>query len=251
MSPDLNPLLQSWSFTPGQVTARKIRGVNGRELIQLRVDLGMLQMEVDGRPDGERPCGEESLFEYYKQRRDGLWEMGRRSGVFELDGEACARLQQEALQYYHRYLALFHLGDWPRVIRDTRRNLELASFIERYTGDPMVARPFVHVRPYLLLMLTRARANQALEAGDEERATRLIDEGIEEIKRTYLTDLRVEMMEQSEELAYLRRWKERLESTQPPTEKERLQRALEAAVSREDYEQAARLRDHLRGLQEA
>ena len=52
MSKDLGPILGDWPHEPGQITVRKIRGTDGRVKIQLRVDLGLLQMEADGRPDG-------------------------------------------------------------------------------------------------------------------------------------------------------------------------------------------------------
>ena len=54
---DLNNLLDGWSHEPGQVKARKIVGNDGREKLQLRIDLGVIQMEMQGRPDGERPFG--------------------------------------------------------------------------------------------------------------------------------------------------------------------------------------------------
>ena len=34
----------------------------------MRIDLGLIQMEIDGRPDGERPQGYESLLELYEAR---------------------------------------------------------------------------------------------------------------------------------------------------------------------------------------
>src|SRR2546429_2221454 len=65
---DISHLLQAWEYKPGQVVVRKFKGKDGREKIQLRVDLGLLQMNVQGRPDGKRPFGHPSLFEYHKSR---------------------------------------------------------------------------------------------------------------------------------------------------------------------------------------
>jgi hypothetical protein len=42
----------------------------GDECIQVRLDLGLLQMHVSGRPDGTRPMGFESLLEYYENLLD-------------------------------------------------------------------------------------------------------------------------------------------------------------------------------------
>src|SRR5208282_2346725 len=65
MSFDISALLDQWDYQPGQVLVRKFPGKDGQEKIQLRVDLGLLQMNAKGRPDGKRPFGRESLLEYY------------------------------------------------------------------------------------------------------------------------------------------------------------------------------------------
>ncbi len=64
MSKDLTVLLHGWDYNPNEVTVRRVLGIDGREKIQMRLDLGVLQMEVSGRPDGKRPYGHESLLEY-------------------------------------------------------------------------------------------------------------------------------------------------------------------------------------------
>jgi hypothetical protein len=62
MSFDISALLDQWDYQPGQVVVRKFRGKDGQDKIQLRVDLGLLQMNAKGRPDGKRPFGHESLW---------------------------------------------------------------------------------------------------------------------------------------------------------------------------------------------
>ena len=49
---DLTGLLQEWAYEPGRVNARRITGCDGRPKLQVRIDLGVLQMEIEGRPDG-------------------------------------------------------------------------------------------------------------------------------------------------------------------------------------------------------
>src|SRR5439155_20333786 len=66
---DLTHLLRTWAHEPGRINARRITAADGRALLQVRVDLGVLQMEIDGRPDGVRPEGFESLL---AQQRDRL-----------------------------------------------------------------------------------------------------------------------------------------------------------------------------------
>src|SRR4028119_869083 len=115
LSEDIALLLHGWDYNANEVTVRKIVGVDGREKIQMRLDLGVLQMEVEGRPDGMRPHGRESLLEYQEERLQRFEERhGIREG-FELTAEECADLKQEAMQYYYRYLSLFPLTDYTGV----------------------------------------------------------------------------------------------------------------------------------------
>src|SRR5271166_4980624 len=65
---DISHLLEKWEYQPGQVVVRKFKGKDGQEKIQLRVDLGLLQMNAEGRPDGKRPFGHASLLEFYQAR---------------------------------------------------------------------------------------------------------------------------------------------------------------------------------------
>ena len=67
MSLDLNDLLRDWPHEPGQLKVRKILGTDGKEKLQLRIDLGLIQMETSGRPDGTKPNGHESLLEYHQE----------------------------------------------------------------------------------------------------------------------------------------------------------------------------------------
>ena len=70
MNLDLNSLLEGWPHEPGQIRVRKIQGMDGREKIQLRLDLGLIQMETTGRPDGLRPNGCESLLDWHRERAE-------------------------------------------------------------------------------------------------------------------------------------------------------------------------------------
>src|SRR5256885_8013785 len=113
MNFDMSHLLDKWEYRPGQVMVRKFVGKDGNEKIQLRVDLGILQMNLEGRPDGKRPLGHPSLFDFYKQKlyKHIAAHNGDDEG-FELTLEDCAKLQLEALQYHHRYICLLQLDDY-------------------------------------------------------------------------------------------------------------------------------------------
>ena len=49
---DISQILNEWLHQPGQLNVRIIEAEDGRELVQLRIELGIVQMELHGRPDG-------------------------------------------------------------------------------------------------------------------------------------------------------------------------------------------------------
>ena len=180
---DISHLLDQWDYQPGQVVVRRFKAKDGRAKIQLRVDLGLLQMCVQGRPDGKRPFGHPSLLEYYRARLHKY--VGAHAGNdegFKLKPEDCARLQLEALQYYHRYICLLQLEDYAGVIRDAERNMAVFDFVSRHAANEDLAWSLQQFRPQLLMVLTRARAAQALQVNDHVLAIQQIEEGLEAIR---------------------------------------------------------------------
>lgn len=71
MNPDLSKLLEQWPFEPGKLTCRFITGPEGEPHVQIRIELGILQLHADGRPDGQRPHGFPSLLDYFEHLLDG------------------------------------------------------------------------------------------------------------------------------------------------------------------------------------
>ena len=73
MSQDIHGILDGWEFEPEGLQVRIIVGDDGNERIQMRIDLGLIQMEMDGRPDGQRPDGFPALLDSYEAKaRDAL-----------------------------------------------------------------------------------------------------------------------------------------------------------------------------------
>ena len=136
MSLDLNDLLRDWPHEPGQIKVRKILGADHKEKIQLRIDLGLIQMEMNGRPDGLEPYDCESLLEYHLRRAE---RATKKKEEYELSAEEVGELQQEGIQYYHRYISLFQLNDFLGVIRDTSRNLEMFEFVAEHSTNEDLA----------------------------------------------------------------------------------------------------------------
>jgi hypothetical protein len=255
MSFDISPLLDQWDYQPGQVVVRKFRGNDGLEKIQLRVDLGLLQMNAQGRPDGKHPYGRESLLEYYQAQLEKFRQERRGDEqAFRLTPEDCARLQQEAIQYHHRYICLFQLEDYDGVLRDTDRNLKVFDFVQRHAGSEEIAWALQQFRPQLLMMRIRARGAVALKANRYDQVLQLVESGLEEIRQFYREHERLDLMEQSGEILSLESWvqeiQKEMQTKRPVSPRERLEHALSEAVRNEDYEKAAEVRDALRNLKQ-
>lgn len=242
MSFDLSDLLRDWPYEPGQLQVRKITGSDGREKLQLRLDMGVLQMEMTGRPDGRLPHGVESEYEYQCERAE---QAGK---DFELSEDDVSELQAEGVQYYHRYLALFQLGDWHSVIRDTKRNLDMFTFVAKHAPDDEAAWSVQQFRPYVLMMNTRAKANLAIEKDDVDAAILLVEKGIAKIEK-FVKDTNRDGEADASEIKSLGEWLAELRKLKPLTPVEKLNRELERAVEDEKYERAAELRDALKALQ--
>ncbi len=251
MNFDISDLLNSWEYQAGQIVVRRFKGKDGKEKIQLRVDLGLLQMDAFGRPDGKKPFGHETLFEHYKNKVQKYMESheGDDEG-FKLDAEDCSKLQQEAIQFHHRYICLFQLKDYSAVIRDTERNISVFDFVEKYAESRELAWAVQQLRPQLLMMQVRAKATVGLESGKHDQAILAVEEGLEELRQFYVRIERPDLSDQSAEVLSLESYLEEIRSTRPLSERERLEQALDEAIRREDYEKAAQFRDKLKNLKD-
>jgi hypothetical protein len=249
MNFDISHILDKWEYHPGQVVVRKFMGKDGQEKIQLRVDLGLLQMNAEGRPDGKRPCGAPSLYEHqlnrlnqHKAKHDGNEE------GFTLAAEDIAKIQLEALQYHHRYICLLQLEDYQGVVRDTERNLNVFDFVEEHADSDELIWSLQQFRPQVLMVQTRAKATLRLGKDDFKGAILEIEKGIEKIREFYNKYSRLDLLEQSAEIQSLQHWLQDVSTKRPLSKREKLENDLSEAVRLEDYERAAQVRDQLRNL---
>jgi len=249
MNFDISHLLDQWDYQPGQVVVRRFVGKDGTEKIQLRVDLGLLQMNAHGRPDGKRPFGHASLLDYYlaKLQQYTRKNEGREEG-FTLKAEDCSRLQLEALQYHHRYICFLQLEDYGAVARDTERNLKLFDFVAAHAESEELAWSLQQFRPQVLMIATRAKATLRLQKEDYQTAIQEIEAGIDKLREFYHEHSRQDLLDQSPEIQALQHWLEEVNSRRPRTKREQLEKDLSEAVKKEDYEKAARVRDELKNL---
>jgi len=244
-SKDLRPVIQDWPFESGQVKVRKIRGLDNRIKIQMRIDLGLLQMETEGRPDGERPFNHESLLEYHLAR---LESHKRRNGTdlgFTLSADECLAIRDESLQYYHRYLASFAMEEYEPVVRDTQRNLDVLDLCSKYAEQESDQLALEAHRPYIIMMNTRAKALGAIASGQYLTALAHVERGLVSIRDFFKRFADLKAFNHSPETVILKALRREIRRQLPVDPIRKLKQELADAVAEERFEDAAQLRDNL------
>lgn len=265
---DLSQFLRDWPYEPGQVSARLVTTADGEQAIQLRVDLGVLQMRLDGRPDGLKPNGYESYLDYYEDQVHAqeiereISEDEEPAGTAEPDEampsqdqvrfltpEDARILRDEAVQYYHRYVALLAVEDFDRVVRDTTRNLRVLDFCAAHAEEESDRVALEQFRSYVTMLRARAMAGRALRDNEPRAALVAIDEGLESLRRIY-DAVAPEHYETSGEVLALRSLRDALLPQLPVSQTTELRARLAKAIEEENYELAAILRDEIRQIKE-
>lgn len=254
MKQDITYLLQDWAFDP-EANVRRIEGEDGIEKIQVRIDQGafqgILQLDLDGRPDGRRPYGSAFALDHFREDLERYRHQHNADDEgFSLEPEACKELFEEGSRLYERYVFLLQLKDYKRVIRDTERNMNLFRFVNRYASEEDDRLNLEKWWPYILRIHGTARAMIACEEEAYDRALEVVEETRERIGACRVVEAEefdAEMERSEQALNELQR---EVEDRRPLSRLEQLQRMQEDAVAREDFERAALLRDELRKLQE-
>jgi hypothetical protein len=241
MARDIDALLRDWEFKPGVVQARMVRAGDGREILQMRVDLGILQMDTDDRPDGTRPHGNATYFEYLKHQAEREQRAGRK---FVLDEEQCEEADREFVQFYHRRVCWLALRTFARAVSDADHTLAFMDFVRDHSPSDEYRLAHEQYRGFVLFHRTQAAAALAVEADDPEAAIDAILNGLKKIRAFFTEHDLAEQMEDDGMVQQLHKLERSLRDLHGI--KETLQEQLERAVANEEYEVAARLRDALR-----
>jgi hypothetical protein len=254
MSQDISNIIQSWEFDP-EKSYRKVVGDDGREKIQVRVDnsafQGVLQMELDGRPDGKTPYGFEFAFDYYRQALQRYRNSRSTVEGFTLDHRSCEELFDESMRTYNRYIFLLQLQDYHRVLRDTERNMELFRFVHQYAETGADRMNLERWWPYILRINGTARAMLAIqESHDFGEALRIVQQTVKQIEELEPLDFEEFHAERERSRKALEDLKKSLTLHKPLSKREKLKKALARAVTEERFEDAARLRDMIQTLEE-
>ncbi|MCH2148156.1 MAG: UvrB/UvrC motif-containing protein [Phycisphaerales bacterium] len=228
MMDDVSDFLASWPREPGQFQVRAVTAEDGRQLVQVRIDMGVVQMEAHGRPDG-LPSVLERLEAHQEART-------------VLDAATCRALRDEAVMVHHRYVAMFNLKQFDAVVRDVRHNLRILDLCSRHAELERDRNAMEHLRPQILTMGVRADAEAAMAGNQPRLAMEAIDRGLAELT----VILGPQDLEKSNEVQLLRGMRDLLVPKLPSSQRAELEERLTAALDAENYELAAILRDELR-----
>jgi hypothetical protein len=233
----LDFLFEDWPYEFGDVSARIVPGADGRDVLQLRVEMGVLQMEVTGRPDGSRPSG-------YATCSDWLRAKAAEEGdSFALDERRCVEIDREFVQFFHRRVAWLALREFERAVADADHTLALMDFSSLHAPDVDWAEMHEQYRPFVLFHRTQAAALGTLERSGAEAAVAEIDAGMQLIRNVLVEDEEAGDVDEDELLAKLAEMKAAI--AEHYDVQSSLTQRLADAIAAEQYELAAQLRDQL------
>lgn len=234
---DIDEILKKWPFDPGTVNVRLLQAPK-RQVLQMRVDMGVLQMEIDGRPDGDRPQGATTYYDLLQQK--ALME----GPDFELDEDECSEVDREFVQFYHRRVCWLQLREFERAVRDADHTLALMDFCKYHSPDEQWTISHEQYRPFVLYHRTQAAALAQLESDRDDAPELAIEEVNQGLRKLHDLFVKYQAEEQYDEDELVQRLISFRDSLRDKFGIGRtLNEQLAAAIQNEDYELAAELRD--------
>ena len=247
MSDDISQILDGWEYEPGQLRVRKIEGRDCLPKLQIRMDLGIMQLAWSGRPDGTQPHDTDSLLTYQTARLRQHESEGTQE-PFTLTREECWALSQEAMQYYWRRVGFFELKEYVLAEEDAVHNLHILDMCEGHAEHEEDRQIGEQYRVFVTSHRIQAHALGLVENEEHTEAVSVIRRGIAEIEEILRTQGEVDYAEECVELQFLREWEKEVEGMRQLSPREQLQADLNVAVEKEQFELAASLRDQLRQM---
>ncbi len=235
---DIDFILREWRYEPGVISARIVRAAGRRKVLQMRIELGLMQMEFSGRPDGERPGNMDTYLEFLRSQFGGEADVPP-----VLTDQQCFEIDREFVQYYHRRICCLALREFDRAVADADHTLALMDFVAAYSPNDDWTASHERYRPFVYFHRTQALALAVLEKSGPEAAIEEINQGLEQMRKIFVAADAEEQFESDELVNQLRELKESLRKEYQVGQT--LAEQLAEAVAAEEYERAARLRDQI------
>ncbi len=239
---NIDTLLKQWTYEPGDVRVRMVRGNDGRDVLQMRVDMGLLQLEIEHRPDGARPGDADTYFDHLKAVVQDA------ADDFVLSDEQCGETDREFVQFYQRRLCWLALREFRRAVLDADHSLALMDFVRNCSPSDEWTASHEQYRTFILFHRTQAASLAELEDRRPESAIEQINLGLDSMRRVFDEhDVRDEF-EEDELVVRLNQLREAIRDHYQLGQT--LGEKLAEAVANEQYELAAQLRDELHRRQQ-
>ncbi|WP_146412479.1 MULTISPECIES: UvrB/UvrC motif-containing protein [Crateriforma] len=232
----IDDLLSKWAYDPSNLNVRLVKGKDGRDVIQMRLDMGILQLETAGRPDGSKVEGSDTYLDHLQ-----LEHLEAPDRV--LTDDECAEVDREFMQFYHRRLCWLRLQYYHRAVMDANHTLRLMDLSSVMSPDEEWTGSHEQYRPFVLFHRTQAEALGELEENSAEEAVQAINRGLETMRQFFIQHDAEEHFEEDELVVRLTELRESLRNEYEVGQT--LSERLDAAIQQEEYELAARLRDEL------
>ena len=234
---DFDEILSGWPYEPEGLGVRLVVASGDREVIQIRVDMGILQLETTGRPDGTEPSGHETYYDFL------LGEVLSEGEEWHMDDEQCAEVDREFIQFYHRRVSWLKLNRYHRAVQDANHTLGLMDLCRLHSPDEHWTISHEQYRPFVMFHRTQAQAFAGLEEEGAEKAIQAINQGLGQLQELFEQHEASDSFEDDELVMRLVEMRESMRDEYEVGQT--LQEKLADAVAREEYELAAQLRDQL------
>ncbi|MBL99846.1 MAG: DNA helicase UvrBC [Rhodopirellula sp.] len=235
---NISDILQDWDYDSQSIRARIVAGQDGEaDVLQMRVEMGIIQMAIDGRPDGIRPEGFATYLDYLLQ------EEISQGNEWDLNDEQCMEVDREFMQFYQRRISWLSIKEYQQVVRDADHTLALMDFCKRHSPDDGWTIVHEQYRPFVLFHRTQAAAYHQLNESTPQAAIECINDGLNTIRSIFESHDLEEHFDEDELVSQLRDIRESLRDEYSVGKT--LHEQLADAIASEQYERAAEIRDQL------
>ena len=154
---------------------------DGREVVIVQPNAFTIsRIYATGRPDGMRPHGVDSYYDYFFARLRAYEAQHETREGFQLESEEWETLFEESFHRYTRYLLFAGIKRWEDVQRDTATNLAVTNLARECAPSEIAWRSYQY-KGYMLMMHSIAKAELSLQEDDTAMALQHIDTGIQQI----------------------------------------------------------------------
>ena len=216
---------------------RLVDGKDGRELIQMRIEMGLLQLETTGRPDGEKPEGAASYYDY-------LCDRYKPDDDAEFSIDECAECDREFVQYYHRRICWLAMREFRKAVYDADHTLRLMDLCRERSPDEEWTVSHEQYRPFVMFHRIQAEALAELDHHGPQEAVAAVNDGLDQMREVFDEYEMEQAFDESELVERLNEFRETLRDKFSVGRT--LDEQLAEAVADEEYEKAAKLRDAIR-----